>query len=206
MSPEAEPVSKAIASRRSIRRFTSRPVPADAVRRLVALACTAPAPHASHPWRFVHITSPETRDTLADAMADAWRADLDREGQTVHTIHKLLSRSRRQLTEAPVLLLACLSLDEARPWPDERRRHAERDMFVQSLGAALQNLLLAAHARGLAGYLKGAPLFCPDAVHQALGLPAGWEPTFLILLGHPAEGTDPPPRPPLAVDDFLGTR
>ena len=210
MQSEAEPVATTIASRRSIRRFDSHPVPADAVRDLIALACTAPAPHASHPWRFVHITSPEAKDNLADAAADSWRADLDRAGQSVHTIHKLLSRSRRRLIEAPVLILACLSLNEARPWPDQSRRRAERDMFVQSLGAALQNLLLAAYARRLAGYLKGAPLFCANAVREALGLPADWEPASFVLLGYPKGGVEPLPLPrprsPHDVDDFLTTR
>lgn len=203
MRPERSPVEEAIVSRRSVRRFAPRYVPADIVRDLVALASQAPAPHGSQPWRFVHIASPEAKDALSDAMADAWRADLEREGQTVHTIHKLLARSRRQLDEAPILLLACLSLENARPWPDELRRRAERDMFLQSLGAALQNLLLAAHDRGLAGYLKGAPLFCPEAVAQALDLPPDWQPAFLVLLGYPAQGLEPPPRPAIRIDDFI---
>jgi len=206
MHPEAEPVSRAIASRRSIRRFAPRPVPTAAVRDLVALACVAPAPHHSRPWRFVHVASSESRQCLADGMAEAWRADLEHEGEPPHAIERRVGRSRRQLTEAPVLLLACLSLEEARPWPDEARRCAERDMFVQSLGAALQNILVAAHAWGLGGYLKGAPLFCPQAVSQALDLPADWEPSFFVLVGYPTEGFEAAPRPPLAVDDFLVSR
>jgi len=191
---------EAIASRRSLRRFASRGVPPALVRDLVEAACAAPAPHHSRPWRFVDVR-PETRARLADAMADAWRADSDDDAA-----EPAVARSRRQVTDAPVLLLACLDLKGARPWPDERRRSAERDMFVQSLGAALQNLLLAAHARGLAGYLKGAPLFCRDAVAAALDLPPGWEPAFLVLLGYPRDGAQPPPRPPLALDDLLAER
>jgi nitroreductase len=79
-------------------------------------------------------------------------------------------------------------------------------MFVQSLGAALQNLLLAAHALGLAGYLKGAPLFCRDAVASALDLPNAWEPAFLVLLGYPAAGLQLPPRPEIDLDSFLARR
>jgi F420 biosynthesis protein FbiB-like protein len=136
-------------------------------------------------------------------MASAWRADLEADRQPPQVIKRSLARSRRQLAEAPLLLLACLEQERARRWPDRRRRRAERDMYVQSLGAALQNLLLAAHARGLGGYLKGAPLFCQRAVGTALGLPSRWEPTFLVLLGHPAEGFRPPPRPAIRTRDFL---
>ncbi len=201
-----ETVSAAITSRHSNRRFAPRPVDTGVVRDLVRLACAAPAPHHSRPWRFVAIESRIARERLTDAMADAWRADLQQTGRSVHDIQKLLMRSRGQIMDAPALLLACLSLENARHWPDQKRRAAERDMFVQSLGAALQNILLAAGERGLAGYLKGAPLFCADAVRRALDLPAAWQPAFLVLLGYPALGPPPPERSPLAFDDLLTER
>jgi len=197
------PVSAAISARRSVREFARLAVDGDTVERLVAIACTAPAPHHSRPWRFAHITTAYARERLADAMADAWRADLERARESVHTIDRLLKRSRSQVTEAPTLLLACLTLDEARSWPDKTRRLAERDMFVQSLGAALQNLLLAAADYGLAGYLKGAPLFCPDAVRQALDLPPDWQPAFLVLLGYPDQAAKAPPRTTFHIDEHL---
>lgn len=198
-----EPASRAIAARRSVRRFAPATVDPRVIHDLVALACLAPAPHHSRPWRFVHIATPDARDALADAMADAWRADLDRAGRSVHDIDRLLGRSRRQVSEAPALLLACLCLGDASEWPDGTRRLAERDMFMQSLGAALQNILLAAGERGLGGYLKGAPLFCRDAVREALDLPPDWDPAFLVLLGYPHESFRPAPRVESAADDFL---
>jgi coenzyme F420-0:L-glutamate ligase/coenzyme F420-1:gamma-L-glutamate ligase len=194
-------VTEAIAARRSVRRFAPREVPRDLLRELIAAACAAPAPHHSRPWRVVEIGA-ESRIPLADAMAAAWRADLEADQQPPQVIERSLVRSRRQLTEAPLLLLACLEQEGARRWPDRRRRRAERDMYVQSLGAALQNLLLAAHVRGLGGYLKGAPLFCQRAVAKALGLPPGWQPAFLVLLGYPAEGFRPP-RPAIRTGDLL---
>src|SRR5438132_2457973 len=196
------PVSAAISARRSVRKFARLAVDGETVDRLVALACTAPAPHHSRPWRFVQVGS-QTRERLADAMGEAWRTDLEREGESVHTIDRLLRRSHAQLVEAPVLLLACLTLEGSHRWPDEGRRFAERDMFVQSLGAALQNLLLAAGEAGLAGYLKGAPLFSVDAVRSAFDLPADWEPTFLVLLGYPDKSAELHPRAAIQVDRFL---
>lgn len=199
-------VSDAISSRRSVRRFKHAPVLDRTVADLVALACAAPAPHHSRPWRFAYIVSAEVRTALADAMADAWRADLDEAGTSVREIDRLLRRSREQIQEAPALLIACLAYDEAKQWPDERRRRGERDMFVQSLGAALQNILLAAAERGLVGYIKGAPLFCSDAVAKAAALPEDWEPTFLVLLGYPPDGYEPPTRPPIDPADYLVER
>ncbi len=195
-------ILEAIASRRSVRRFAPREVRRDVARELIAAACAAPAPHHSRPWRFVEVR-PGTRLRLIEAMAAAWRADLGADGRPAQALEAPLARSRRQLTDAPLLLLACLQAEAARDWPDKRRRSAERDMYVQSLGAALQNLLLAAHARGLGGYLKGAPLFCPAAVSEALSLPNGWQPAFLVLLGYPADDSRPMSRSAIRADDFL---
>jgi len=195
-------VLDAIATRRSIRRFAPRDVPPAIVRELIAAACAAPAPHHSRPWRFVEV-GPESRPRLIEAMAAAWRVDAAADGVSDSRIEGEVKRSRKQMAEAPLLLLACLELDSARSWPDDGRRAAERDMYMQSLGAALQNLLLAAHARGLGGYLKGAPLFCPAAVAEALSLPDGWQPAFLALLGYPAEGVEVRPRPGASIGDVL---
>lgn len=176
------------------------------VRHLVALACLAPAPHHSRPWRFVNVVSQQARERLAAAMAVAWEEDLRRDGTPPEEATRLAERSRQRITQAPVLLVACLTLHGAKAWPEARRERAERDMFMQSLGAALQNLLLAAAEDGLAGYLKGAPLFCQDAVRSTLGLPAGWEPAFLVLLGHPPPGSTPPPHQLPDISEFLVER
>ena len=203
--PDAMRPLDAIATRRSVRRFAPRAVPPNLLRELIVAAVAAPAPHHSRPWRFVEVGR-EERSRLSDAMAAAWRADAAADGLSDARIESALVRSGKQLADAPLLLLACLELGSARSWPDDRRRAAERDMFMQSLGAALQNLLLAAHARGLGGYLKGAPLFCQSAVAEALALPEGWQPAFLVLLGYPARRVKPPVRAEPRLDDFLIVR
>ncbi|MCI0783372.1 MAG: nitroreductase family protein [Chloroflexi bacterium] len=201
-----QPVADVISQRRSVRQFGPEPVARSLVRELVALACRAPAPHKSRPWRFAYVATDGAKERLAEAMASAWLADLEAVGTAVHDVQRLLARSKEQIVGAPALLVACLELAEAKEQADEGRRSAERDMFVQSLGAALQNILLAAVERGLVGYLKGAPLFCAPAVREALELPDGWEPTFLVLLGHPEEGFEPPPRAEVEVGDIMVER
>jgi len=196
-------ISQAINARRSVRHFDDQPVARDIVEDLVRLACTAPAPHHSRPWRFADVRAAENREALADAMSESWRADLDAADTSVHEIDRLVRRSREQIEKAPALLVACLAFDRAKPWPDDSRKQSERDMFMQSLGAALQNILLTAADFGLVGYLKGAPLFCADAIHTALELPDGWEPAFLVLLGYPRPGFEPDPRPAIEIEDFL---
>jgi len=195
----------AIAGRRSVRQFSARPVERALVEEAIAAACLAPAPHHSHPWRFV-IVSPEARAALAEAMGERWRQDLERDGVAEARIRRLLSRSRARLAAAPVLILAGVAGQAQRAWPDERRQRAEELMFGQSTGAALENLMLAAHARELGSYWLSAPLFCPEAVRLALDLTADFQPQALIALGYPKEGLRLPPRPPLAVGEHIVER
>jgi coenzyme F420-0:L-glutamate ligase/coenzyme F420-1:gamma-L-glutamate ligase len=195
----------ALAGRRSVRQFSARPLKRALLEEVIAAACLAPAPHHSRPWRFV-IVSAEARVGLAEAMGERWRQDLERDSVPEARIRRLLSRSRARLTAAPVLILAGVVSQAQRPWPDQRRQRAEEIMFAQSTGAALQNLMLAAHARGLGSCWLSAPLFCPEAVRLALDLPADFQPQALIALGYPKEGLRLPPRPPLAVGEHIVER
>ncbi|HWQ29222.1 MAG TPA: nitroreductase family protein, partial [Dehalococcoidia bacterium] len=115
---------EAIRTRRSVRAFLPRPVPDGLIEELVTLACAAPAPHHTRPWRFV-LLGPAAREKLAEAMGAAWRADLERDGLAEQRIEALLARSRVQLTNAPALLLGGLVDEGLRRWPDERRWQAE---------------------------------------------------------------------------------
>lgn len=192
----------ALAGRRSVRQFSPRPVERALVEQVIAAACLAPAPHHSRPWRLV-VLSADARAALTQAMGERWRQDLERDAVAETRIRRLLSRSRARLAAAPVLILAGVAGHARRPWPDQPRQRAEELIFVQSVGAALENLMLAAHARGLGSYWISAPLFCPEAVRLALDLPSDFQPQALIALGYPREGLRLPPRPPLAVRDHI---
>jgi F420 biosynthesis protein FbiB-like protein len=193
----------AIAGRRSIRRFAPGDVEDAAVREIIAAAVKAPAPHHTRPWRFVVIRSNESRARLAGAMGEAWRRDLEGDGHPQELIEQLLARSRDRIMAAPVLLLCCVVGEGLRAWPDERRQRYEWTMAAQSMGGALQNMMLTAHDLGLASYWLSAPLFCPDAVRAALNLPGDYVSQALVAIGHPAPAYTPRPRPPLAPDDVL---
>ncbi len=192
--PADETVRQAIAARRSIRGLRGPALTPSEVDALVTLACTAPAPHHTRPWRFVDV-SPERRPALAQAMADAWRADMVRDGVPLAQQERALARSQRQIEDAPTLLLGCLVADGLREYADDRRARAEWGLAQHSFGAALQNVLLAASTSGLGAFWISAPLYAQEAVRAALELEEAWQPQALVAVGHPDEDYVPFDRP-----------
>ena len=190
-------------ARRTIRAFTAEPVDVEVIRRAIATALTAPAPHHSQPWRFVVLSSAAARTALLDAMREAWVADLRRDGFTEKQITRRLRRGE-PLRQAPLIVVPCLVADAAHEYPDERRSAAEQAMFVVSMGAAVENLLIALAVEGLGSALISSTLFCQDVAARAMDLPDGWRPMGAVAVGHPAEQARP--RPPRDPGDFMIVR
>ncbi|MFB7896739.1 coenzyme F420-0:L-glutamate ligase [Streptomyces xiamenensis] len=200
----SEAIREAVTQRRTVREFSPDPVDPAAVRRAVAAAITAPAPHHSTPWRFVLLESADSRTTLLDAMREAWIADLRADGKPEESIAKRVKRGD-VLRAAPYLVIPCLTTTQwAHPYPDARRAGAEAEMFTVSMGAAVQNLLVALTAEGLGSAWISSTMFCRDTTRAALDLPADWSPMGAVAVGHPAG--EARPRPPREADDFIVTR
>jgi coenzyme F420-0:L-glutamate ligase / coenzyme F420-1:gamma-L-glutamate ligase len=194
-----------IHGRRSVRRYLPKEVSDEILTHVLEAARWAPSPHGRQPWRFAVLRREETRERLADAMGEEWRANLEMDGQSARIVEKRLEGSRRRLTEAPVLVLLCLYLDDLDVYPDEERQRGESTMAVQSLGAAAQNALLAAYDLGLDAGWMCAPLFCPEKVVEALGLDPKLIPHALLTLGY-AESDPPKRRGRLALDELVAYR
>jgi coenzyme F420-0:L-glutamate ligase/coenzyme F420-1:gamma-L-glutamate ligase len=172
--------------RRSVRRYQERAVPREALETMLDAARWAPSPHGRQPWRFAVLTRPERKAQLAAAMGEEWQRTLEMDGEPAATIAERLARSHERIRTAPALILACLYLQELDRYPDPGRQQAEATMAIQSLGAAVQNLLLAAYSLGLDTGWMCAPLFCPETVRAALGLPAALIPHALLTVGYAA--------------------
>ena len=189
--------------RRTVREFTGEPVDPGAVRRAIAAALTAPAPHHSEPWRFAVLESAAARTALLDDMLAAWQTDLRADGFTAEQIARRVRRGE-PLRRAPLIIVPCLAADAAHAYPDERRNAAERTMFVAAMGAAVQNLLVALAVDGLGSCWVSSTLFCQPVAAAALGLPSGWEPMGAVGVGHPAASA--PPRPARDPERFIAVR
>ncbi|NJP06997.1 MAG: nitroreductase family protein [Chloroflexaceae bacterium] len=191
-----------IQDRRSVRVYQRQPVAPAQIERLLEAARWAPSPHNAQPWRFVVIVNGATPHpqavALADAMAARWREELARDGQDEPIINHRLARSRQRLLESPVLIIPCLDPAAIDRYPDPQRQSAEMTMAIQSIGSAIQNMLLMARAMGLDSGWMCAPLFCPDVVCTVLSLDPQLQPQALITIGYAIERPVPRARHDLA--------
>jgi len=196
-------IIESIKKRRSIRKYSSRKVAANILRQVLEAARWAPSAHNAQPWRFIVLTDASLKRKLSKAMADVWIADLIKDDIPSETRESMSKASAEQFTRAPVLIVACLTMKEMIKYEDESRQKSERDLAVQSLGAAVQNMLLAAHADGLGACWFCAPIFCKEFVRKILKIPDDVEPQALITLGYPSEKPRAPSRKPLETCSYL---
>lgn len=190
----AETPMQHLLTRRSIRRYRPEPVAAEQLAAILEVMTWAPSAHNRQPLRIVVVRTSESKAALANAMGQRLRTDRRQDGDAADVIEADAQRSFARITSSPVVLVLCADMSPMDQYPDPARQNSERLMAAQSVAAAAQNGLLAAHALGLGACWMCAPLFCPEAVTSALRLPANWEPQILLTMGHPAGDGKPSSR------------
>lgn len=202
-----------IQDRRSVRKYTEQPVSADDIREIIDCARYAPSDTNSQTWEFIAIINPEK---IAHIEALTWEALHARAEQAVslglEKEARLLTRSfgpyATAFSNAPALIV-CLAtpynskfreriFDPINLVPEE----VWREEGIKSSCLASQNLMLAAHARGLATCpMTGPVLLAEHPLKEYLGIGDDKQVNMVIALGHPAETPARLPRKP--VEDIL---
>lgn len=164
------------------------PAPGEAeLRELFAAASAAPDHGRLVPWRFL-VLGPQARERLGQAFADALR-ERDR-----GALESQLAEAREKAFRGPVLILAVADLRAEEPDVPAVERWV-------SLGAAIQNLLLAATARGYASGLSSGRAIGSRALRDAFGLVEGEQALCFISLGTALR--DRPARERPLVEQFV---
>ncbi len=152
-------VFDAIYTRRSIRKFLDTPVEFDKLVEVIKAGSYAPCAGDLQNWRFI-------LETNRDRIRSMYHHTLEQEAFTTAT--------------AAILVVA--ELDAAEKFYGLR---GKRLYSVQNCAAAVQNILLAAHAQGLGAVWIGA--FDENRINDEYKIPSVARTQAIILLGYPDE-------------------
>jgi coenzyme F420-0:L-glutamate ligase/coenzyme F420-1:gamma-L-glutamate ligase len=178
----------ALLTRSQARSFAPGDVPRDALEEAVRAACVAPGPDPDRRWLFVAVESETGRRRLLDA---ATGADPGADAAT--------------LSAASVMIVPWLRFADLRGDEDDQQAHALQERSLLAAGAAIQALMLALHARGLATAWSGSTLFRQRETRAALDVDEGWFALGAIAVGR-APLDAPPEDAPVDIHPFLEMR
>jgi F420 biosynthesis protein FbiB-like protein len=147
------------------------------------------------------LTRSESKRALAEQMGATWESNLKMDEQPAEIVATRLEKSRQRILTAPAIIIPCLYLEDLDTYPDTQRQEDETTMAIQSIGAAIQNMLLRAYDLGLDTGWMCAPLFCPEVVCQTLELDSQLIPQALITVGYAA--ADPKRRERLPLEHLI---
>jgi nitroreductase len=169
-------------SRRSVRHFSSEPVPRALVEEIVAAAATAPSGANQQPWRFVVVTNPEVKRRIREAAEDEERENYGRRFTETWKRHlePLGTDWHKEFLEVAPVLIAVFRIDY-----EEHDGAREKHYYVmESVGIACGMLLTAVHAAGLVTVTH-----TPNPMRflsEILDRPHNERPYLLMPVGFPA--------------------
>lgn len=176
-----------ILARRSIRRYTSQPVPHELLKQVLSAGICAPSAHNSMPWKLVAVQSSEGKQKLCSALGMRFEADLRKAGMSDEEILRRTTRSSVIFSSASVLIVPFMKTEFPNNLLDSSAA-IEVQLAVQSVALAAGQMLLAAHALGLGMCWFAAPLFCAQEISRACEIDSKlWQPQCLLTLGWPDE-------------------
>jgi nitroreductase len=210
-------VFEAIYTARAMRRFKPDPVPEALITRILDAAIRAPSAGNSQNWAFVVVRDAEQRRRLgaiyrkASDIASAMYAARGRPPHLSEEQFRRLMTSGAflwdHMGEAPVILVPCqtqprLPSPAALP-PDMRARFADEQRYMErirgaSIYPAVQNVILACRALGLATTITTNHIRCEDEVKAVLGVPDDVATFALMPIGYPLDKFGPVTRRPVS--------
>ncbi len=175
-------VGEIIRTRRSVGKVDGGPVERAVLEELIDLATNAPNHHMREPWRFV-VVQGDARRRVGAAHARAYaRTHPDAPNTT-------LERETLRFMRAPAVIVAVVHPAD----DDPIARREDRD----AVAASVQNMLLAAHGRGLGAIWRTGTMADEAEVREALDLAVEDEIVAFVYLGRPAIEMAPKPRRPV---------
>ena len=165
-----------IKKRRTSRAYGAGKVSSEAIETILQAIRWAPSAANTQPWELILIDDEKIQRELRDAYL---------EESLLHDVHyQNVSKKQAELIAAPLLIAVCGNAGSKASYVDvsEIPSEGQEDLFLMSMGAAIQNLLLAASSMGL-GSTWIARLARVPQVREILGVPEGLRIVSFVSLG-----------------------
>lgn len=179
-------VLEAIHTRQSIGKVKPDPVPRETIEKLLSAAVQAPNHYKVLPWRFVVLTG-AARERLGEVMAQIFLEKCSDIALPPDTLATALEKERSKPLRSPVLI--AVGVDK----PSEPRVIEIEN--ICAVAAACENILLAAHALGLAAKWRTGEAAREPQVKQFLGFELDQHLIAFLYIGYPEFEPSPPDRP-----------
>ena len=183
-----------VRTQRAHREFTTEPVPDDLVEQVLEAATFAPSAENTQPWVFIVVRDTAARDRIGELNRQAWEGggrEFSRPRLSPEVFAKVEAGATGGVANAPVLVVVCGDTS-----------HCVETVLESSIWPAVQNLLLAANARGLGSALTTITTVFGDELRSLLVLPDHVRPLAVVPLGWPGKKLGPPRRAPVAEKTF----
>lgn len=172
--------SEAIRARRTIKRFSDRPISRDQIEQLLSAAILAPNHKLTNPWRF-YVLGPEARHAYGLALGNR-KAKKQTDPAKAAELRDTVAAEHRALPA--MIAVAVVNTDDP-----ERK---EEDYAAAMM--AVQNIMLTAVELGLGTAIKTGAIMSDPAARAAVGLPDDQRIIAVINVGEPAEVPQPKNR------------
>lgn len=167
-------------AQRAIRRFTSDPVPREAIERIIEAATHAPSGGNRQPWAFVIVTDPAKKERIAEWYHEGWLVRYASDpSRPRNAVYRSAEHLAEHLAETPVLIFPCISPGGGR---------SPSFSTGASIYPAAQNLMLAATALGIGTVITTFHMDQETELKALLGIPDGYVSACMIAMGYPADG------------------
>src|SRR3954464_2405688 len=175
-------ISDAIRDRRSIKRFTDRPVSREEIEQILDAATLAPNHRLTQPWRF-YVLGPEARYAYGLALGNR-KAKKIEDPEAARGMRENVAAEHRALP--CMIAVAVVETDNAE----------QRDEDYAATMMAVQNMSLAAVEMGLGTHIKTGAVMADPAARAAAGVRDGERIIAIVNVGAPAEVPPPKKREP----------
>jgi nitroreductase len=184
---------KAMTSRRSVRSFSSEPVPFELIETAIRTAATAPSGANQQPWRFVVVSNPEIKRKIREAAEAEEKEFYNRRAprEWLAALEPLGTDWQKPFLETAPYLIVVFRLDYGLCLDRDGREAKTKHYYVtESVGISAGILLSALHMAGLATLTHTpSPMgFLSDILKR----PKNEKPFLLIPVGYPADGAAVP--------------